>query len=611
MNQEEESNKRSLDTIRDSDARRLLVRAGPGTGKTSALIKRVKRLLGDGIQPEKILVLTFSRAAAADLKKKLEKLHGDKPCPKVKASTVHAYCLDLLNRVAPTPRLLLEYEEKFLLEDLNYIGQGGSLEKFKAALAGLTGERFPSIQKWLKFHNVMLIEEVVPKAFYHLESPSHIFRTGFDHILVDEYQDLNTAEQEFLDLLAKDSNFTVVGDENQSIYSFRHASPEGISRFEERHPDREVVKLKICHRCPSKIVNMANQLISPENPVLLANRCRGLGETQILISKNLEEEAKKLVTFIKRKIDSGEICAEKILVLARVPTLVPKLLEAFKDKGVNFSSFFRIKNNPEEIGEFQETEACTLLTLAENPKDRAAFRCWCGFGHKKLQAKSWNKIQRECARGESLYDVLELIRTNRLTLEPELLLEGSAQQIPQQQIMRRLNALKDSLQELDRLSGKEELLDFLFPIETPDSKSIRTMFNSLEEEASTAHLLEILRNNFLGSEILEDAGYVRVMSTRKSKGLTADLVIIMGFVDGQIPCKKGDGLEEERRLLYVLITRASQILILSKVNYLPNECRSGRRNEKKTFKTRKSPFIRELGETAPPRVHYLSPSKGP
>ena len=636
MNQEEESNKR-LDTIINSNARRLLVCAGPGTGKTTALIKRVKRLLDDGIKPEEILVLTFSRAAAADLKKKLEKLHGDILCPKVKANTVHAYCLKFLNKKAsekadPKPRLLFKYEEKFLLEDLKnkelsrsrtrkkissaeqkriLTKQEKLLKKFKAALARFTREEeeFSPIRDWLVFHNAMLIEEVVPRAFCYLENSSYTSRPRFAHILVDEYQDLNNAEQKFLDLLAKDSNFTVVGDKNQSIYSFRQALPEGISKFKERNFDTEVVKLEICRRCPSKIVDMANKLISPKKPVLMVRRKNGPGEVFILTSKNLEKEAEKLATFIKFKVDSGKESPKEILILARTQVLVSELLKAFKNNGVKAHSFFPIEEeyNPSETAKSEKEQIYTLLTLAANKQDKVALRCWCGFGHEELQAGLWGEIKRECSGGRKLCDVLEEVRTERLQLTRELIQNESVQQL-----IKRLNDLKGKLQELGGLREKKEFLDFLFPVENPNHKSIRTIFDSLEPEAGATELLKTLHNNFLSPEIQAAPDSVSVMSLHKSKGLTANLVIIVGFVDGQIPYNKGDEeLKEERRLFYMLITRASRILILSMVNKLPNECRSGRRNEKKTFKTRKSPFIRELGETTPPEVHCLSPSKGP
>jgi superfamily I DNA/RNA helicase len=149
---------------------------------------------------------------------------------------------------------LLDFESRFLLEDVKGAQAGGirqcekRLEAFNAAWARLQSDDpgwpidepdrlFQQVLiAWLRFHQAMLICELVPETLRYIrDNPASPFAGMFDHVLVDEYQDLNRAEQVLLDLLAEAGKLAVIGDEDQSIYSFKHAHPEGISTFHETH----------------------------------------------------------------------------------------------------------------------------------------------------------------------------------------------------------------------------------------------------------------------------------------------------------------------------------------------------------------------------------------
>ena len=234
-----------------TDVSPLRVLAGPGTGKTYALMRRVARLLQDNAVPHRILVCTFTRTAATDLRNSLAALGVD-GVEQVRAGTLHSLCFSILSRaeVLPlterVPRPLLTFEERFLIEDLK--GDFGGvrrceeqIEAFAAAWARLQHEapgwpanvedrRFHrALLDWLRFHRAMLIGEVVPELLAYLRNnPAAPEHRLFQHVLVDEFQDLNRAEQVVFDLLSARGRLTVVGDEDQSIYSFKHANPEGI-----------------------------------------------------------------------------------------------------------------------------------------------------------------------------------------------------------------------------------------------------------------------------------------------------------------------------------------------------------------------------------------------
>ena len=204
--------------IAETDSSPLRVRAGPGTGKTFTLIRRVARFLEAGVDPKRTLVCTFTRAAADDLKVELENLDVA-DASEVRSTTIHSLCYGLLKRdavldiVGRIPRMLLDYEVRFLIEDLHDGIFGGvherkrRLKAFEAAWARLLSDRpgWPNdsvdrkfharLMDWLKFHRAMLVGELVPEALRYLRNNPAGVSTDYSHVLVDEYQDLNAAEQ--------------------------------------------------------------------------------------------------------------------------------------------------------------------------------------------------------------------------------------------------------------------------------------------------------------------------------------------------------------------------------------------------------------------------------
>jgi superfamily I DNA/RNA helicase len=224
--------------------------AGPGTGKSFAMKRRVARLLEDGVNPRRILAVTFTRNAAADLIADLHSLGVD-GCDRIRAGTLHSFCFslleqqdvfDYLGRVARpivtfTKSAVLQFEGRIMLEDLVSAGAFGTkrdctkrIRAFEAAWARLQSEApgWPqnaidkqfqaALLSWLRFHQAMLIGELVPEALRFLRNnPASSARSAFDHVIVDEYQDLNRAEQDLIDLLAANGATAIVGDGNGSV----------------------------------------------------------------------------------------------------------------------------------------------------------------------------------------------------------------------------------------------------------------------------------------------------------------------------------------------------------------------------------------------------------
>lgn len=613
----------------------LRIVAGPGTGKTFALMRRATRLLEEEADPRRILVCTFTRTAADDISREILSL-GARGATNIVAGTLHAFCFrflageDVFSDTGRFPRSLLDYENRFMLEDLKQQGLGGirecrkRLDAFNAAWARLQSEepgwpqdandrRFHHIlTDWLVFHRCMLVGELIPEAYHYLRNnPTCPERTAFDHVLVDEYQDLNKAEQTILDLLADNGTLTVVGDEDQSIYSFKHAHPEGIAEFPQYHNNTYDETLLECRRCPQLVVDIANDLISnnlsrsPRTLTCLDGNPQG--EVHIVQWNSLQEEAEGIAQFVKDRVNSGQVDPGKVLILAPRRQLGYAVRDALNVLGTSSHSFFKeevFDGMPQNLQESMAQQAFTLLTLLANSEDIVALRCWCGYGSNSLRSGAWSRIRNYCGTNDlSPKQVLERLSTNSLRIANT------------NQIIERFRELQSQLQQLQGLQG-QELIDSIFPEEDWASNLREYAQVDEEDDCDAQTLLERLKTKIIQPELPTDVEYVRVMSLHKSKGLTADMVIVLGCIAGMIPgiipqdanpSEQQRFIEEQRRLFFVALTRTRQTLVLSNVSSLPRDIahrmRVPVRGSDATYaRTRASMFISELGSSAPQPV---------
>ncbi|RJP54868.1 MAG: ATP-dependent helicase [Deltaproteobacteria bacterium] len=610
----------------------LCVLAGPGTGKTFSMMRRVARLLEEGIFPGQILVCTFTRTAATDLKKSLRELQVQ-GASEVNATTIHAFCFGFLSsaRVMEitqrVPRPLLSYEIRFMLEDIRDNEYGAvraceaRLRAFDAAWARLQSEEpgwpldpidkqfHATLMSWLRFHKAMLIGELVPQALQFLRNnPESDIKTIFNFILVDEYQDLNRADQVLIDILAEGKSLTVIGDENQSIYSFRFAHPDGVTQFEATHPGTHEEDLTDCYRCPKSVVDLANALIVHNNERVdrsIKPRPENLtGDVQIVQWPSVYDEAKGIAQLIKNEIVRGVVEPGKVLVLAPRRLLGALVREALHRLDIPAHSFFHqeeLDGKPSELDESQAQQAFTLLTLLANREDCVALRCWCGFGSASLNHTGWNSIRNHCEQtGEQPYQVLESLTKDRIKLPYTT------------SIIQRFRLLQQALQRQANLTGTR-LVDAIFPDMAEWAVSLRSMCRAIGGDKFDAKILyEHLRTNITQPELPTDVDYVRIMSLHKSKGLSADMVAVVGCVEGLVPhiednlpsAQELRQLEEQRRLFYVAITRTRNILIISSFTQIQRrEAFKIRAKVTRGVKTHASTimsrFITDLGSTCP------------
>ncbi|MGE5609483.1 MAG: ATP-dependent helicase [Bacillota bacterium] len=613
----------------------LRVMAGPGTGKSFAMKRRVARLLEEGMPPEQILAVTFTRTAAAGLVADLAQL-GVAGCEDIWCGTLHAYCFSLLSKEdvfnflqrVPRPLMtfnksgVMRFEAAPLLEDLcGEAAFGGKractkrVRAFEAAWARLqsddpgwpldpTDHQFhDALLRWLRFHQAMLIGELVPEALRYLRNnPAAPALSTFSHVIVDEYQDLNRAEQELIGLLASNGSNAIVGDVDQSIYSFRHANPEGIVQFAHAYPATHDETLAECRRCPRRVVTLADHLIRENYPGAAAPRLQPKadnpdGEVHIIQWQSIAAEANGLAEYIQHLTTNRGYLPGDILVLSPRRLLGYGIRDALRNLNVPTHSFYH-----EEALEADEAqEAFATLKVLSDPQDRVALRWWLGYGDRAWRRGEYRILRNHCEQtGLSPRDALEQLRTGQLALN------GTAS------LVARYATLSGRVNALNGLTISD-LAGTLFPDAQDWSRPLREAAMLAVPSCDTAaKLLDKLTDGIIQPQMPEEGDFVRIMSLHKSKGLTAKVAIVAGCIHGLIPFVDGDATpaeaaaihQEQRRLFYVAITRCREILVMSSITQVPRALayrigaivRPGRTPDAPTIA---SPFLDELGPTRP------------
>lgn len=588
-----------------SDARRLCLMAGPGTGKTFALVRRVARLLEQGADPSRILLVTFTRLAANDLEKELRPLNTP-GVDRVRKGTLHSYCFAALQQshvlgfIGRVPRPVLRFEERFLLEDVqdddfgDYYSRRERLGALGEAWAreqdqepgwppDETDRRFAwAVDGWLRFHEAIHLNELIPLTLRYLRgNPGCRELQRFKHVLVDEYQDLNRAEQSLIDLLSQRGSAAVVGDEDQSVYeTFRCAHPEGLSGYAEPH-SLEPITLDESRRCPTLVVEMANELIRynvQRTGRTLSTRAGNYeGDISVVQWQNMQQEAAGIAAFIYGRISAGEFDPGETLVLCPRRQFGFLIRDALRERGCVVQSFFHeglLEGNPKKLNDCRAQQALTLLTLLARPADRVALRCWLGFGSATLARAEYARLREYCSRQAPPRDALEEMVAGSLSIPHTRHIKTRYSQLAQLRL---------------RFAGApaREVVNALFPEGDEWAEPFRRIAQQCGEGFTLDDVLDALRTSVTQPELPSDVDFVRVMSLHKAKGLNEDHLVVAGCVEGLIPTrvsrlppdKLRRPVEEQRRLLYVAIThpRAFQCLESSKGPGVRNECQSKRR----------------------------------
>ena len=563
----------------ESEAKVLRVVAGPGSGKTTGLKKRILRLIErDGVDPARIFVGTFTRAIVQDLVEEL----GDAVAQGIRVSTLHSLALGLLHdnppaRVGHRLRFLMAYEEQAMLYD---VGLGlhddrrqADRERDLKRLQSSWAERRPlpdaafagEVERWLRWHGAMLIGEVVPLATRALES-GDIPVSLFDEVIVDEYQDLTACEQRMVELVwSGERSLVVLGDDDQSIYSFRFNHPGGITEFGERF-DVEDHVIPENRRSAEPIVDLANAMMAEggttKDPMIA--RSTAEGRVDLVYWPSLEAEIEGLGRYLAAQPFPYLVLVGRRLIGHRLADAVGPDAQ---------TSFYQ------EVLEHQiAQERFALAALLADPEDLVAVRAWLGFDDTTpKQAANRNCAAYASARASDL--------TGRALLEGITNGAVAVGGTGRSNVIARARAAIDHLVAMPHDAAG--LIAYAFD---PDAAAAE---GDVEKQRWVRHDLEALRAAALvyadegktfGS-IMESLRYriatraplrlpstarVRIMTLHSAKGLQAERVIVAGAA-GQIipgiprpePAAEAAHRAEQRRLLYVAVTRAKVELVVS------------------------------------------------
>lgn len=544
--------------------------------------RRVARLLEEGVEPASILAVTFTRVAAEDLHRELVGM-GVPGCEALNGVTLHSLALRILMRnhvlgaTGRIPRPLNDLELKPLEADLAE-AHGGvrelrkKIKAFEAAWARLQHDEPGFVQHpddlaferdlygWLIFHRAMLIGEVIPQLYSYLHAnPLAQERSEFRHILVDEFQDLNRAEQGVVALLSGAADVCIVGDDDQSIYSFKHAHPEGIRAWLATNAGGDDLTLDVCRRCPTQVVAMANALIAsnvyrPIRRALTPLAANGAGDVRILQYATLENEVAGVANLISGII-AGGVPPGDILVLAQRGVIGTPIYEALHARNIPVRSYYA----EAELSTQSAQERFAYLKLLVDREDRVALRWLVGLNSANWLCRGYRRL-RGYADGQAVSPWQALCA----------IADGQAQVAHTGALVGRFSIIRaelDRLAELHAGAGIAGIIDDLFPDGDDGVRDLRALSLGLlesEAEMMPENFLTKLSDAITKPEIPSEIEDVRIMSLHKSKGLSAPVTIIAGCIEGLLPKQPRDGLsaaetlaeiEEQRRLVYVGISR--------------------------------------------------------
>lgn len=567
----------------------LMVLAGPGSGKTFVITHRIKYLIeGSGINPAHILVVTFSRAAAKEMKDRFEKLQGKSY---VTFGTFHSVFFSILKtaygfsaeQIASDElryTLIKELIKKneIVNEDINTLS-GNLLNEialikqdniniknyYSNSIASDTFKKlYKEYEAELETRNKLDFEDMLSLTFELLSERNDILtavQNRYQYILVDEFQDINFLQYNIIKLMAgKKQNITVVGDDDQSIYRFRGARPEIMLGFERDFRNVSKVFLDINFRSTTQIVDASTKLISFNSKrfpkTFKANNGSG-APVSVIEFKNPFAEVNAIIKDIKEYI-KAEQDINNIAVLYRT-NLSPRLLiERMMKNNIPFTIRDSIPNLFEH---WVSKDIISYIKLAINSGNKNDL---LRISNKPNRYISRDSLSSSKANIETLFDYYD---------DKSYMIKRI---IELREHLRTIKNLKPAtaLRYIRNVVGYDEYIEEYCDMNGIESDDCYTVLGDLENSASEFNTFSdwFVHMEEYKEELIEarkksnedDIG-VRLMTFHSSKGLEFDIVYIIDVNEGSVPYKKAKGadeIEEERRMFYVAMTRARHKLFI-------------------------------------------------
>ena len=590
----------------------LLILAGAGSGKTRVLTHRVAWLIEEKqVNPWNIMAITFTNKAAGEMRDRVETMLGG-ALGGVWVATFHSTCVRILRRYIDRigfgtnftiydgddqktiikeicKRFQIDtklYRERFFMaaisaaKDELLSPDDYAKQVHKDTRKQKVAEVYREYQKQLRASNALDFDDLIFRTVELFQKDAEVleqYQDRFRFIMVDEYQDTNTAQFKLVSLLAaKYRNLCVVGDDDQSIYRFRGANIQNILSFEEVYPDAKVIRLEQNYRSTQNILTAANEVIChnegrKEKKLWTAN---GDGDkVRFRQFLNGFEEAEYVAGMISRKVGAGKWRYGDCAVLYRTNAQS----RMFEEKFLFANVPYKIVGGINFYGRKEIKDVLAYLKTIENGQDDLAVRRIINVPKRGIGATTINRVQ-EYANTEdmSFYDALRVAGTIPGVGKSVAKLDGFVQMIQTMRSKQPYYSVKELIEDVleqteyrkELMSeGTEEALDRLANIDELLNKAA-----SYAEHADNPSLGGFLEEVALVADIdnlEEDADHVVMMTLHSAKGLEFPVVFMVGMEDGMFPSymsissEDPADLEEERRLCYVGITRAKETLILT------------------------------------------------
>ena len=585
----------------------LLILAGAGSGKTRVLTRRVAHMLHVGIKPWNILAVTFTNKAAGEMKKRVAELVGP-AAQKLTVSTFHSACVRILRIEAERagyPRNFAIYDDddqkrmlKSILKDNNVDikrftpnNVRSQIDRAKNKMLGPDDlvdethrhvvEAFVEYERRLQAAGAVDFNDIVNKVVELFQRNPDVlekWRNRYRFLMVDEYQDTNRSQYLLIQALAgAEGNLAVVGDDDQSIYSFRGADIRNILDFERDFPNAVVVKLEQNYRSSQNILTAATSVVKrnkDRKDKVLWTDADGGAPLRMIVARSEDEEAARVAARIQQGIRAGR-SPDDYAVIYRTNARSRPFEQAFRRMGIPHV----LVGTRKFYARREVRDLLAYLKLVVNPIDTMAFARVINVPRRGLGPKAVGRIQALAEREE--IPLLEACRH---------LGEGKGKQAAS---MKAFVALIDGFRQ-----GAEELTPGELVQRVAEETGYRAQLeaDNTEESAGRLENIDALAVELSGEEFtlpeevgndamdilsafldraslagqddeIPDGGRVTLMTAHLAKGLEYPVVFVAGLVEGSFPLTREETeerLEEERRLAYVAFTRAEEELILTR-----------------------------------------------
>ncbi len=586
-----------------------LVIAGAGSGKTKVLTHKIAYLIGEKqVKPWNILAITFTNKAANEMKERIGNLVGDVAAD-IWMGTFHSICVRILRRFIDR----IGFDSSFIIFDtsdqrtlvktcIKSIGLDDKMFTDRSVLSEISNAKnemlepeqytvrangdfrkekialvYEMYQKRLKENNAIDFDDIINYTIKILmENPDVLeyYSDKFHYVLVDEYQDTNKAQFTLVTMLAsKNGNITVVGDNDQGIYSFRGADISNILNFERDFPGTKIIKLEQNYRCTGNILKAANAVIK-NNEVTYKKELwteNEVGNLPAVYSANNEyDEGTYIAQQIEHLRREEYYKYSDFAILYRMNTQSRAIEEILRRESIPYKIIGGLKfYERKEI-----KDIISYLRLIQNPSDNLSLKRIINEPKRGIGKTSLDKIEELSNNtGIPMYEIIknaEQYGLNRVFLNSREFVNVIEELRTKKDNMKISDLIKETLKK----SGYTKALENENTIEAENRienlDEFLTVAIEFEDESADNKLSDFLEGITLSSDIdnmEETEETVTLMTLHSAKGLEFPVVFLVGMEEGIFPGYKSIGepkeLEEERRLCYVGITRAKEHLFLT------------------------------------------------